>query len=41
MYGHIRQMAEAEKKGVEKAGFTADIYQYVYHKSSLPLTNKL
>ncbi|KAJ2891664.1 NADPH-dependent FMN reductase domain-containing protein [Zalerion maritima] len=27
MYGHIRTMAEAEKKGIEKAGFTADIYQ--------------
>lgn len=27
MYGHIRQLAEAEKKGIEKAGGTADIYQ--------------
>ena len=27
MYGHIRQLAEAEKKGIEKAGHTADIYQ--------------
>ena len=27
MYGHIRQLAEAEKKGVEAAGGTADIYQ--------------
>jgi hypothetical protein len=29
MYGHIRQLAEAEKEGIEKAGGTADIYQYV------------
>jgi len=27
MYGHIRQLAEAEKKGIEKAGGTVDIYQ--------------
>lgn len=27
MYGHIRQLAEAEKEGIEKAGGTADIYQ--------------
>jgi NAD(P)H dehydrogenase (quinone) len=27
MYGHIRQLAEAEKKGIEKAGGTADIFQ--------------
>lgn len=27
MYGHIRQLAEAEKKGIEKAGGTADVYQ--------------
>ena len=27
MYGHIRQMAEAEKAGIEKAGGTADLYQ--------------
>ncbi len=27
MYGHIRQLAEAEKKGIEKAGGTADLYQ--------------
>ncbi|PKS08665.1 hypothetical protein jhhlp_004718, partial [Lomentospora prolificans] len=27
MYGHIRQLAEAEKRGIEKAGGTADIYQ--------------
>lgn len=30
MYGHIRQLAEAEKAGIEKAGGTADIYQYVH-----------
>jgi len=29
MYGHIRQIAEAEKAGIEKAGGTADLYQYV------------
>ncbi|KAL2755714.1 hypothetical protein ACRALDRAFT_1064258 [Sodiomyces alcalophilus JCM 7366] len=27
MYGHIKQLAEAEKKGVEKAGGIADLYQ--------------
>ncbi|KAK3393553.1 flavoprotein-like protein [Podospora didyma] len=27
MYGHIRQLAEAEKAGIEKAGGTADVYQ--------------
>ncbi|KAJ1324432.1 NAD(P)H dehydrogenase (quinone) [Microdochium nivale] len=27
MYGHIRQLAEAEKKGIEEAGGTADLYQ--------------
>ncbi|RFU77818.1 minor allergen alt a 7 [Trichoderma arundinaceum] len=27
MYGHIRQLAEAEKKGAEAAGATVDIYQ--------------
>lgn len=30
MYGHIRQMALAEKAGIEKAGGTADLYQYVF-----------
>jgi NAD(P)H dehydrogenase (quinone) len=30
MYGHVRQMAEAEKAGVEAAGGTADLYQYVF-----------
>jgi NAD(P)H:quinone oxidoreductase type IV len=29
MYGHVQEMAEAEKKGIEAAGGTADIYQYV------------
>jgi NAD(P)H dehydrogenase (quinone) len=29
MYGHIRQLAEAEKAGIEKAGGTADLFQYV------------
>ncbi|MCJ1350407.1 MAG: Minor allergen Alt a 7 [Icmadophila ericetorum] len=27
MYGHIKQLAEAEKKGIESAGGTADLYQ--------------
>ena len=27
MYGHIKQLAEAEKRGIEKAGGSADIYQ--------------
>lgn len=27
MYGHVRTLAEAEKKGVEQAGGTADIFQ--------------
>lgn len=27
MYGHIRQLAEAEKKGAEAAGAQVDIYQ--------------
>ena len=29
MYGHIKQLAEAEKKGIEAAGGSADIFQYV------------
>jgi len=29
MYGHIQKLAEAEKKGIEAAGGSADIYQYV------------
>lgn len=28
MYGHVQQLAEAEKQGVEAAGGSADIYQY-------------
>jgi len=27
MYGHIKQLAEAEKRGIEAAGGTADLYQ--------------
>ncbi|KAM3524082.1 hypothetical protein MY4038_007905 [Beauveria bassiana] len=27
MYGHIKQLADAEKKGIEKAGGTVDVYQ--------------
>lgn len=29
MYGHIAQLAQAEKKGIEEAGGSVDIYQYV------------
>lgn len=29
MYGHIAKMAEAEKKGIEAAGGSVDIYQFV------------
>ena len=29
MYGHIRTLAEAEKKGIEAAGGTCTLYQYV------------
>jgi hypothetical protein len=28
MYGHIQKLAEAEKKGIELAGGSADIFQY-------------
>jgi multimeric flavodoxin WrbA len=28
MYGHVQKMAEAEQKGLEKAGIEADIYQW-------------
>jgi NAD(P)H dehydrogenase (quinone) len=27
MYGHIKQLAEAELKGIEEAGGTADVFQ--------------
>ena len=27
MYGHIRQLAEQEKKGIEAAGGSADLFQ--------------
>jgi hypothetical protein len=29
MYGHIKTLANAEKEGIEKAGGTADLFQYV------------
>lgn len=29
MYGHIKQLALAEKKGIEAAGGTVDLYQSV------------
>ena len=28
MYGHIQQLAEAEKEGIEAAGGKADIFRY-------------
>jgi NAD(P)H dehydrogenase (quinone) len=28
MYGHIRQLAEAEKKGIEEAGGSVTLFQY-------------
>ncbi len=28
MYGHIKQLAEAEKKGIEAAGGQVTMYQY-------------
>jgi NAD(P)H dehydrogenase (quinone) len=30
MYGHIAQLAEAERAGIEEAGGKADIYQYAF-----------
>jgi len=27
MYGHIAKLAEAEKRGIEKAGGTVDLFQ--------------
>jgi NAD(P)H dehydrogenase (quinone) len=33
MYGHIKTLAEAEKRGVEAAGGTVDLYQYVYGRT--------
>ena len=29
MYGHVAKLAEAEKKGIEEAGGSADVFQYV------------
>lgn len=29
MYGHVRKLAEAEKAGIEAAGGSVDLYQYV------------
>jgi hypothetical protein len=34
MYGHIKQLAEAEKAGLKKVGIDADVYQYVPNSSS-------
>lgn len=28
MYGHVKQMAEAEVKGIKAAGGSADLFQY-------------
>jgi len=38
MYGHIKQLAEAEKAGIEKAGGTADLYQIAETLSEEVLT---
>lgn len=38
MYGHVRQLAEAEKKGIEKAGGKVDLYQIPETLSSEVLT---
>ena len=35
MYGHIKTLAEAEKKGIEAAGGTVDLYQSVLSSPSL------
>lgn len=29
MYGHVAQLADSEKKGIEEAGGSVDVYQYV------------
>lgn len=39
MYGHIKQLAEAEKKGIEAAGGSADIFQYVVNRRFTPYPN--
>ena len=36
MYGHIKQLALAEKRGIEAAGGTADLYQYVFFPVTIP-----
>jgi NAD(P)H dehydrogenase (quinone) len=33
MFGHVRRLAEAEKRGVEAAGGTADLFQLVVPES--------
>lgn len=30
MYGHIEKLAQAELKGIQAAGGSADLYQYVH-----------
>ena len=37
MYGHIHKLAIAEKQGIEAAGGTADLYQYVIKSLVIPL----
>jgi NAD(P)H dehydrogenase (quinone) len=35
MYGHIKTLAEAEKRGIEAAGGKADVYQYAFRAIEL------
>jgi NAD(P)H dehydrogenase (quinone) len=37
MYGHIRKLADAEKKGIEAAGGEATLYQYASIEASEPI----
>ncbi len=36
MYGHVAKLAEAEKKGIEEAGGSADVFQYVRQPTLFP-----
>jgi NAD(P)H dehydrogenase (quinone) len=38
MYGHVAKLAEAEKKGIEEAGGSVDVFQCV--SSSLTLVQQ-
>ena len=41
MYGHILKLAEAEKAGIEAAGGTVDLYQYISPLPTLHSTPSL